>query len=1004
MCRKLTHLMLALVLVLLTDVASADIDIGLVGYWKLDGNAQDSSGNGFHGEEFGNPSYVSGYIDEALDFDGPEQSVYIPEFTAVQNEGEVTICMWARPDRNTGEDQVMWFTDEDGSYGRVRFGVNGDEWEFKHGGSGANVDVDDGENPMVLGEWVHLVGVRKDNDRLELFVDGRSAEKKTFGVAGVAEPQASIGAERRSATSIRTPFDGVIDEVRFYTRALTLADIKELLAFAGDSPVAASNPDPADGQTDVPRDAVLSWTPGDFVSAINGHKVYIGENFADVNDGIGGVALSTSSYSPPQRLDFSKTYYWRVDEVDGPPDFAVHEGAVWSFTTEPVSYAIDNVVATASSSEAGKGPENTVNGSGLDNSGLLHSDDGGGMWLSSILGQQPTWIQYEFDNVYKLHEMWIWNSNSDLEASLGFGARDVTIEYSVDGIDYMTLGTTHEFARAPGAPGYAHDTTVDFGGMIAKHVRLTVNSSWGGWLPQYGLSEVRFFHIPVRAREPRPDSGAADVDVNVTLGWRAGRQAANHDVYLSTDEQAVTDGTAPVTIVTEASHSPSALDLGTTYYWRVDEVNDSETPPMSQGDIWSFLTQEFIVVDDFESYNDIPAGEEGGNPVYVTWADGFDNPSANGSTIGYTEAFQPSMETSLVYDGGLSVPLFYNNVVAVHSEVTANVADLQAGQDWTGHGIKALTLRFLGDPNNVVQQMYVKINGSKVTYDADVENLKRAEWQMWYIDLASIGVNLSNITGLSIGFERIGAVGGQGMVLLDGIRLYSYDRQLVTPVAPDPAGLVARYELDGNANDSAGTAHGTPTGGLFVTGRFGQAVSLGGNDYVDCGNPSQLDFGTGSWTVSAWVNAPSLTDQMIVFSNGGDNTGGIRYMLSVGEATDHLVTLTVDDNNAKIQSTGSVVVDNGQWHHIVGVRDGSNLRVYVDGVQDGATASLPEGYDLSGTSQANAFIGAGWHLPNSAVQKFFTGAIDEVRVYDYALSPAEILSLTGATSPFDVPF
>jgi len=701
MCRKLINLMLVLVIVLLADVASADIETGLRGYWKLDGNAKDSSGNGFHGEEFGNPSYVPGFIDEALDFDGPEQSVYIPEFAVVQNQEAVTICMWARPDRNTGEDQVMWFTDEDGSYGRVRFGVNGDEWEFKHGGSGANVDVDDGENPMVLGEWVHLVGVRKNNDRLELFVDGRSAEKKTFGVVGIAEPQASIGAERRSPTSIRTPFDGAIDEVRFYARALSVADIKELFAFAGESPVAASNPDPADGQTDVPRDAVLSWAPGELVPALNGHKIYLGENFTDVNDGIGGITQSAGSYDPPQRFDFSTTYYWRVDEVDGPPDYAMHEGAVWSFTTEPVSYAIDNVVATASSSDTDKGPENTVNGSGLDDSGLLHSNDGGSMWLSNILGQQPTWIQYEFDDVYKLHEMWVWNSNSDLEQSIGFGARDVVIEYSVDGIDYMTLGTAHEFTRAPGAPDYAHNTTVDFGGLIAKYVRLTVNSSWGGWLPQYGLSEVRFFYIPVRAREPHPDSGATDAEVDVTLGWRAGRQAAKHDVYLSTDEQAVTDGTAPVTVVTETSYSPPPLELGTTYYWRVDEVNDAEMPATSQGDIWSFLTQEFIVVDDFESYNDIPAGEQGGNPVYVTWVDGFDNPSANGSTIGYTEAFQPSMETSIVYDGRQAVPFFYNNIAAAYSEVTANVADLQADKDWTRHSIKALTLRFLGDPNTM---------------------------------------------------------------------------------------------------------------------------------------------------------------------------------------------------------------------------------------------------------------------------------------------------------------
>ena len=149
---------------------------------------------------------------------------------------------------------------------------------------------------------------------------------------------------------------------------------------------------------------------------------------------------------------------------------------------------------------------------------------------------------------------------------------------------------------------------------MAKYVRLTANSNWGGILAQYGLSEVRFFSIPVFAREPGPASGATDVDVDLTLAWRAGREADKHDVYLSTDEQAVIDGTAPVVTVADASYSTS-LDVDSTYYWRVDEVNDAETTTTWQGEIWSLSTPEYLTVDDFESYNETPAGEEGSNLV-----------------------------------------------------------------------------------------------------------------------------------------------------------------------------------------------------------------------------------------------------------------------------------------------------------------------------------------------------------------------------------------------------
>jgi len=249
-----------------------------------------------------------------------------------------------------------------------------------------------------------------------------------------------------------------------------------------------------------------------------------------------------------------------VDEVNAPPDNTIFKGDVWSFTVEPVAYAVENITTTASSSGEGRGPENTVNGSGLDEGGLLHGKDGdGSMWLSDTAGPQPSWIEYEFDNVYKLHEMWVWNYNEFMEPLLGLGFKDVSIEYSVNGTDYTTLGTTHEFAQAPGTPDYEHNTTVDFGGLTAKHVRLTANSNWGGILPQYGLSEVRFLYIPIRAREPRPDSGATNVDVDVTLGFRAGREAAQHDVYFGSDEQAVTDGNVPAATMTETSYGPLSV-------------------------------------------------------------------------------------------------------------------------------------------------------------------------------------------------------------------------------------------------------------------------------------------------------------------------------------------------------------------------------------------------------------------------------------------------------------
>jgi len=760
----------------------------------------------------------------------------------------------------------------------------------------------------------------------------------------------------------------------------------------------STDPYPLDGATDVQLDVVLSWTPGFYAPAVDGHQVYFNENFSDVNDGIGGIIQDANSCIPPMALEYGQTYYWRVDEVNGPPDYTLHRGSVWRFTTEPVGYPIahQNIIATSSSTNrADEGPENTINGSGLGDDDL-HSSENTAMWLSSIIGPQPTWIQYEFDRVYKLHQMLVWNYNSSVEPIVGFGIKDAAIEYSVDGTNWAVLGTTHEFAQGTGAVGYAPNTTVELGGLAAKYVRITANSNWGGIVKQYGLSEVRFLYIPVWAREPNPDSGTTGVDVDTILSFRAGREAARHDVYLGTDEQAVMEGTTPVTTVTEASYA-TLLDLAGTYYWRIDEINDVETPTTWQGDIWNLSTQEYLVVDDFESYNDIPSGEEGSNLIYGTWADGFENP-ANGSTIGYNVPFQPTMETSLVCDGQQSVPLFYDNTVATYSEVTASVADLDIGLDWTKHGIKALTLHFYGDPNNSVnEQMYVKLNGSKVTYDGDAENLRLKGWQMWYIDLASLGMSLSSVTELAIGFERIGAVGGQGMVLLDGIRLYSYDRQLITPADPGAVGLQAHYEFEGNTNDSSGNARngtikGSPT---FVAGKIGKAINLRGlNDYVEITGYKGV-LGQNAVTVTAWIRTSNTDTGAIV--GWGPNVAGQRFGFRVDAGR-----LRIEHQGGNVQA--DTLVNDGGWHHVaVMVQENATISypdviLYLDGTDDTRPTTDPDMFNLT----AGEDVSIGRRPSNN--DRFFLGQIDEVRIYDRMLTQEDISWLAGRTKPFDRPF
>ncbi|UCD50054.1 MAG: hypothetical protein JSW27_21295, partial [Phycisphaerales bacterium] len=503
------------------------------------------------------------------------------------------------------------------------------------------------------------------------------------------------------------------------------------------APEAARSPSPEKDATDVERDLTVSWAPGE---GATGHDVYLGTSQEDVNSASRAnpmdalISQGQSAISlDVGRLEFSQTYYWRIDEVltDG-----IFKGDVWTFTVEPYAYAVEDVIATTNAtSDSGVGIENTINGSGLD-ADDGHSTASSDMWLGLPVGADPVWIQYEFDQAYKLDEMLVWNYNVMFEPVLGFGLQDVSIEYSADGEAWATLGDV-VLAQATAGEGYQANTMVDFGGAAVKVVKIAVNSNYGS-LPQYGLGEVRFMYIPATARLPEPAAEAVGVSVDTVLTWRAGREAASHDVYLGTDAEALALGGS----TDEASYSPGALDLDMTYYWKVDEVNEAEVIGKWEGGIWSFTTQEFLVVDDFESYTD----DEGGR-IYETWEDGWVNDT--GSTVGYFEA--PFAEQTIVNSGSQSMPLFYDNTSTATSE-----ADYNLKQNWTTNGIQSLSLNIHGDATNTGGQLYVKINGRKVSYNGD---LTTTAWQAFIINLSDVGGNLSNVNSLTIGVEGAGAMG-----------------------------------------------------------------------------------------------------------------------------------------------------------------------------------------------------------------------------------------------------
>ena len=260
------------------------------------------------------------------------------------------------------------------------------------------------------------------------------------------------------------------------------------------------------------------------------------------------------------------------------------------------------VTQVTAASNSAQGCIYAINGSGLtgdlhDNSyftlWLTAADSNGGGYTNPHPGTYNpgsgawTWIKFNFDDVYHLGELWVWNYNENT----GRGFKNVVIEYTSDGATWKKLGD-YVFAKAPGTTNYAHNTTIDFNGVEVNSVIITtkkgVNTgNWGGdgnSTPLFGLSEVRFYCAQdSNASEPNPANGATWVALDKTLSWTAGVGAQSHNVYFGTTSPGTFRGNQ-----TEKTFNPGPLAAGTTYYWRIDEVNGSNT---LTGNVWSFTTR-----------------------------------------------------------------------------------------------------------------------------------------------------------------------------------------------------------------------------------------------------------------------------------------------------------------------------------------------------------------------------------------------------------------------------
>ncbi|MFZ2147271.1 MAG: LamG domain-containing protein [Sedimentisphaerales bacterium] len=213
------------------------------------------------------------------------------------------------------------------------------------------------------------------------------------------------------------------------------------------------------------------------------------------------------------------------------------------------------------------------------------------------------------------------------------------------------------------------------------------------------------------------------------------------------------------------------------------------------------------------------------------------------------------------------------------------------------------------------------------------------------------------------------------------------------PVNPGKDGLVAYFAFENDVNDSSGNEnHGTVFGDpIYVEGpaSYGMAMEFDGDgDYVDCGNDPSLSI-TDAVTVSAWIKvAVQGADHKVGGNQDGANGG---YKMSVYNDKIEFEIRTASNSSVLNRSVGGgTVIEVGVWYHVVGVyslADGY-IRTYVNGVLDRELLTT----QALGASPGSFMIGC---EPFSTGEYNFNGVMDEIRIYNKALSEGEVLYLSG---------
>jgi hypothetical protein len=722
MSQKLVCFLILTVLFVGVSRTSAD----LVGYWPLDGDGADAGGNGLDGTLNGTvvpTSNRSGSPDSAMQFGGgPEDYVEIGDQPELQFTGAITLSAWVMLDSsNTNNGRIVskiggpnarsWSLNIEAASGGVA-----NPAAFMISATGAEITNVVSPEPLPTDEWVHMAGVYQPDEALEVYVNGDLMARNTSNIP--ASQFSANGIPVRIGnfpTYNNCGWLGSIDEVRIYDHAMSLGEIRSIMA--GVPQPYAYRPTPGDGAVYVSTWVMLSWKSGDFAVS---HDVYLGDNLSEVEQATRDSAFfrgnqTTDFYlagfpgnAYPEGLVGGTTYYWRIDEVNDANPESPWKGLIWSFSIPP------------------KTAYNPVPVDG-----------------DAVSGTTPT-----------------------LSWTAGLGAT----------IHTFYLGEDYEQVQNATQGGIVLSTTNYSPGQLEgeKVYYWRVDEGFGADMYE---GDVWTFTTPGAVGDPQPANSATDVAMATVLSWTAADNAASHQVYLGTDKDAVrsADTSSPEYVgsktLGDESHDPGFLEGNTAYYWRVDEVYNGS--PL-KGPVWTFTVSDYLLVDDFESYTDDDPNNEA---IWQHWIDGF-GVADNGSQVGYlTPPY--AEQTIVHGGSQSMPLLYANEGIVSNSEAVLTLTTLRDWTVGGVGELSLWIRGASGNAAEPLYVAISNSAGSPaVVAHEDSDAVTGGTWSQWRISLSAFadqGINLSNVDKIAIGLgskSGMASAGGSGTMFVDDIRLY----------------------------------------------------------------------------------------------------------------------------------------------------------------------------------------------------------------------------------------